>query len=184
MSAARQRCNDRRFLSESPGVKIRTAHQVQVGACAYVEGMPKTQLQRKSPIRIVGLVDKVTAEQQIADLWQQAAQSGLLPTDGAAAYGVYFDYRDELANGYSLLVGKESREPLAAAEREILLPAGNYAVFQNKGPVPQVVQSLWREIWKNRRSTGQRSWNVDYEMYEDGAKHRQVAVHIGLKPEC
>lgn len=145
--------------------------------------MKTTQTQQISPIRVVGIaawIDKDQAPQQIGALWGQAAQSGLLQP-GQAGYGVYFDYADQLASRYRVLVGAESEAAPGPGQEVVLIPEGSYAAFHGEGAAAEVVPGIWAHIWQSWPESDTRTFQVDFERYVGSPDNSKIEVMIGVK---
>ncbi|MCW4628168.1 MULTISPECIES: GyrI-like domain-containing protein [Marinomonas] len=62
----------------------------------------------------------------------------------------------------------------------VSLPAGTYLVFSGEGQMPQVVVSVWEEIWayfSRDNCPHQRAYTVDFECY---TSEHSVEVYIAL----
>ena len=64
----------------------------------------------------------------------------------------------------------------------VTIPTGRYAVFNSdKGPVMEVVPAVWQKIWS---TPGERSFNADYELYDERSmdpQNAEVTVFVGVE---
>ncbi len=137
----------------------------------------------EQPLTVVGLsgeVEKPSAQQTIGALWGQAAQAGALSAP-APSYGVYSDYQDKLANRYRVTVG-QPEAPASETTRAVTLPAGEYVVFEDRGPGAEVAARLWRHVWTKWPERDRRTFDVDFERYEGSPDEATVSLYIGVTP--
>lgn len=96
-------------------------------------------------------------------------------------FGVYSNYETDETGHYTVTAGiKVEKMELPQELTTITVVAGNYLVFENKGPIPQVVIATWQHIWSYFETNlyYTRHFKTDFEMYgEDGT----FAVYIGIK---
>lgn len=140
----------------------------------------KHEEKRTVPITIRGVaadVDKATAPDTIGTLWGRAAQLGAIGASGPT-YGVYTDYADRLANRYRVVVGQEA----SAGETSVTLPAGDYVVFEDRGPAAEVAQRLWNHVWTAWEERDRRTFDVDFERYEGSPDDAKVSLFIHVTP--
>lgn len=70
---------------------------------------------------------------------------------------------------------------------KLTVPAGNYRKFTSEqGPMPKVCIDLWQKIWQMDAVVlgGKRSYDVDFEVYDERAKDPSntiLDVYIGIK---
>jgi len=114
---------------------------------------------------------------KLPSLWQQFHSSGLATED--TIYGVYSNY-DSDANGfYTVTAGVESpqaHDGLTSAT----IQAGQYLVFEGKGPMPATVVDTWKRVWDffGTKSDYRRNFTSDFEAYKSAD---EVAIYIGLE---
>lgn len=102
----------------------------------------------------------------------------------------YTDYDSDYKGAYTYFIGEE------VASFDILLPKGfsllstpqqQYAKFTTSpAPMPNVITDAWNEIWKMHPTDlgGQRSYQTDFEVYDERASDHQNIVldlYIGIK---
>jgi predicted transcriptional regulator YdeE len=85
------------------------------------------------------------------------------------ACGVYHGYESDYRGSYELLAGVALAEGQAPAEgmAVVEIPAGPYAVFECRGPIPQAVIAGWGQVWAAFEQPGspRRSYRADVEQY-------------------
>jgi len=129
-------------------------------------------------------MDPATAK--IGALWQRFFRDELGSkiagsVEPPTVVGVYSNYESDHTGAYSLLVGLLTKPKAAVPEgmTKIAIPAGNYMVFEARGPMPQALIGTWGAIWKHfgPSSTQRRAYSVDFELHRaDGS----VDVHIAI----
>lgn len=147
------------------------------------------------------------AEGRIPVMWNQYFQVNWSEqawvTSPHLLYGVYTHYESDASGEYTFLLGHEHSgdlqnvhaqggsdvptEPIEPAElTQIVIPAGNYIVFQTrKGPVYTVIAEVWNEIWAYfQTSETKRTYAADYELYDMrnfDPENAVVNVYIGVE---
>lgn len=101
-------------------------------------------------------------------------------------YNCYFNYEHGDAGRYEVLVGVPVRELSRYPESvtTYTVPAARYAVFvTERGPIYEVVQRAWGEIWQWSRQPGNnRAFTGDFELYRENTDPNdgQVEIYIAL----
>ncbi|MCA9624036.1 MAG: GyrI-like domain-containing protein [Myxococcales bacterium] len=142
--------------------------------------MQTIKVKQGEDVRIVGFgatIDKATAAEQIGALWQRVAMAGKL-REGEPSYAAYLDYEDRLANRYRVVVGAASDAPVQEGEEEVILPAGDYAVFSAKGPAAVVAKEAWQQVWT--KSAEPRRFEVDFERYRGTPEASELELFVGV----
>ncbi|WP_027086530.1 GyrI-like domain-containing protein [Cohnella panacarvi] len=104
-------------------------------------------------------------------------------------YNCYFNYEQGDAGRYEVLVGvpvrEQAQEPYPESVTTYTVPAAKYAVFvTERGPVFEVVQRAWGEIWQWSRQPGNdRAFTGDFELYPENTDPNdgQVEIYIALR---
>ncbi len=114
---------------------------------------------------------------KLPKLWQQLYSSNLIAN--ANIYGVYSNYESDASGCYTVTAGIASDDATSSLSSVVIHP-GTYLAFSGKGPMPDVVIGLWKQIWgyfenKNEYS---RNYLSDFEFYNGS---EQVTVYIGIK---
>lgn len=112
---------------------------------------------------------------KIPCLWQKFHTSEL--AHNASVFGVYSSY-DSDANGYyTVTAGVETSNPQL---EHVIVQAGDYLVFQNKGLMPATVVETWVQVWKffETHPEYRRNFISDFEAYTGPD---QITIYIGLK---
>jgi len=135
---------------------------------------------------------ELSGEGQIRALWQRffienlAAQIPNRTND--SLYAVYSNYQSDETGEYNYLLGAPVTgvDHLPAGMTYAAIATGEYAVMTTeKGPIIQVMQQAWREIWALTPGElgGKRAFLSDYEIYDHRASdptNAQVEIHLGL----
>ena len=137
--------------------------------------------------------EEMSGHSKIGPMWQRFFAEGIagrIPNkaDGETVV-VYYDYKSDKDGPYSYMIGSrvKSTADIPDGMSLIHVPAGRYAVFTtDRGPVAQVVQKGWKEIWDipKTKPGGDRAYKVDYEVYDNRARNpqdSQVDIYIGIK---
>lgn len=103
-------------------------------------------------------------------------------------YNCYFNYERGHVGLYEVMVGMQVEEASQAAYPEAVktftVPASKYAVFvTEKGPVFEVVQRAWAEIWQWSQQAGnERTFTGDFEYYSDNIDPNdgQAEIYIAI----
>lgn len=113
---------------------------------------------------------------KIPNLWHQFDTSDLAANTNI--FSVYSNYDSGINGLYTVTVGVASDDARDQFSSTIIL-AGNYLVFQNKGPMPDIVIELWKQIWNyfETQSEHQRNFISDFEAYSGSD---QVTIYIGV----
>lgn len=113
---------------------------------------------------------------KIPTLWHQFYTSDLAAN--TSIFSVYSNYDSGVNGHYTVTVGSASDDARDQFSSTII-QAGNYLVFQNKGPMPDIVIELWKQIWSyfETHSEYQRNFISDFEAYSGSD---QVTIYIGV----
>lgn len=115
------------------------------------------------------------ATAKLPKLWQQFYSEGF--DTNQEIYGVYSNYESDMNGLYTVTVGSiaDNKEV-----NSIIIPAGNYLVFEATGPMPLTVIETWQYIWNYfaTDSVYQRHFISDFEAYTGP---NNVAIYIGIK---
>lgn len=116
---------------------------------------------------------------RIGPLWQGFAASGL-GADMSQVFGVYFGYADRHLAEYSVMAGVKLAGAEAATQDRVTIPAGEYLVFDCRGPMPAALIAGWGQVWAHfaQPDAPVRAFDHDFERYLD-LDHAQIC--IGLK---
>ncbi len=139
----------------------------------YVEGFRVTGLSTRT--QNIDEFNEKTAK--LPSLWQQFYCSDLAVN--ANIFAVYSDYESDANDLYTVTVGviDDSKRTKFAS---VIIPKGNYLVFQGTGPMPSIVVETWQHIWDyfETDSTYQRNFIGDFEAYRSSDS---VDIYIGIK---
>jgi len=137
--------------------------------------------------------DEMGPAGRIAKLWGEFYSSRVadrIPNraDGSLTV-VYSDYESDKDGAYTYMIGARVTSVGAIPDGMSVkrVPLGKYAAFTSaRGPLVQVVQNAWKLIWtlKKDQPGGDRSYNVDYEVYDERSRdpaNAQIDLYIGVK---
>lgn len=104
-------------------------------------------------------------------------------------YSCYFNYEEGDAGQYEVMVGVHVRDQLQGQYPESVstftVPSAKYAVFvTERGPIIEVVQRAWADIWQWSRQPGNtRAFTGDYEYYSPDIDPNdgQAEIYIAIK---
>ncbi len=95
-------------------------------------------------------------------------------------YGVYSNYVSDASDFYTVTAGVHVSQKIANSTLNIItIQPGNYLVFRDKGPIPEIVIRTWGRIWTYFANTNvpQRCFGTDFEAY---ISSDEIAVYIGI----
>lgn len=95
-------------------------------------------------------------------------------------YGVYTNYESDAGGLFEVTVGWRVSTPDESGELETVeVTSGDYLVFEDKGPMPEVVVKIWGEVWDyfERHPDVRRAYTTDFEVYGD---QESVAIYIAI----
>lgn len=117
-----------------------------------------------------------SATAKIPALWQEFRTSDL--ANSPMIYGVYSAYSSDVNGFYTLTVGTPHKAENSNSET-IIIPSGNYLVFNNRGTMPAAVIHAWQEVWNYfaGETEYQRQYGCDFEVYYE---EDQVSIYIGI----
>lgn len=137
--------------------------------------------------------DEMSGKGVIGQQWARFMKEDLLgkiPNKADSnVLAVYTDYESDANGAYTFLLGAKvnSAESVPAGMAAKRIPAGRYAVFTTeKGALAKVVPETWSRIWALPKSApgGNRSYQADYELYDQRAadsQSAQVDVYVGIR---
>jgi predicted transcriptional regulator YdeE len=137
---------------------------------------------------------ELSGEGKIGALWQRFFQDNLLEQipnrTSDSFYVVYSNYASDEYGEYDYLLGSpvSSISNLPVDMTYEAIATGEYAIITtDKGPVVQVMQDKWKEIWSMPPSElgGKRAFLTDYEIYDHRAAdptNAEVEIHLGIAP--
>ena len=108
-------------------------------------------------------------------LWETYFQSEIAAKIDAnnphLIYALYTDYESDAAGAYTVLIGHETKDNAARAEKgfkHAFIPKSKYMVFTTKkGPVYEVVLQAWEYIWRYFQESPEiRTYTGDFEVYD------------------
>jgi predicted transcriptional regulator YdeE len=153
------------------------------------------------PIAVAGFqirtsnAKELSGQGQIHALWQRFFAENLMGQirnrTGDSLVVVYSNYASDENGEYDYLLGApvSTIEALPAGVTFAAIATGEYAaITTDRGPVAEVMQRAWREIWQiaPEELGGKRAFLTDYEIYDERAADptdAMVEIHLGLEPE-
>lgn len=119
---------------------------------------------------------------KIPGLWAAFFASPLAAQAASqGACGVYHGYESDYRGSFDVLAGVVLAEGAAPAEgmAVVEIPAGSYAVFECRGPMPQAVIAGWGQVWAAFEQPGapRRSYLADVEQYL-GPDHARILIGL------
>ncbi|MEI8321238.1 MAG: GyrI-like domain-containing protein [Alphaproteobacteria bacterium] len=104
-------------------------------------------------------------------------------------YCIYTDYENDFQGDYTYFIGEEvcSFNEMPKGLNSLTIPAQNYAQFTaGPGLMPGVCIEAWQKIWQMAPEdlSGPRSYQADFEIYDDRAQDPQnvvLDICIGIK---
>ncbi len=102
-------------------------------------------------------------------------------TSPGCTYVAYHDYENKCIGDYTYFIGEEVSHFDDVPEDfiKLTIPKGQYAKLTTKsGPVLAIIMGAWHEISKYTTEDlgGTRSYNIDFEIYDERSKDPQNAV--------
>ncbi len=128
--------------------------------------------EKLGPIKIIGIAARVTpatASEKISALWQQWFREGLeakIPNRlSSEIYNIYTNYEGDHTKPYTCFLGcrVESIDRIPDRMQAIEIVAGDYAVFDVQGKLPDVVVETWQKIYGMKNFV--RRFAADFDVY-------------------
>lgn len=101
----------------------------------------------------------------------------------------YYDYESDYKGAYTYFIGEQVDQSVTEAPEGLTLikiPKQKYVKFTNgPGPMPEVLRKPWMDIWEmdEKDFGGKRSYQVDWELYDERAKDHSATtldIFIGI----
>jgi predicted transcriptional regulator YdeE len=165
----------------------------------YAEDSMKPKPTEQAAFDVIGIevrtnnAQEATSGGAIPQQWQRLYMQGVLDQIpnrlDQSVVAVYTKYASDWNGDYNFILGarvKPGTKPPAGMVL-VSVPAGKYMEFTSaRGPAPQVVPDLWKEIWTYFHEPGNpaRAYKADFEVYDDMSNPNsvQTKVYIGVKP--
>lgn len=102
----------------------------------------------------------------------------------------YANYESDEYGEYDYYFGEEvtSFNKLPAGLSSLTIPAGKYLkLTSGAGPVPEVIVHAWHKVWHmttNNQLGAQRTYNIDFEIYDERAndpQHTVFDIYLGIE---
>lgn len=142
---------------------------IKVDTTAVNESSPDTAL-------IPGLWQQFFSDNIESQIQDKAEESCIL--------GIYWNYRDGNEKSYSMLAGREVSAIDNVSEELVGLevPGSDYLVFSDEGEMPQIIYTMWKEIWDYFSSNpqDQRKFSYDFECYSTD-NTAKVDIYIAIQ---
>jgi predicted transcriptional regulator YdeE len=141
------------------------------------------EVRQEIGLSVVGIAARTSnsSAHEIGALWKRFYREGIgeqIPgrLDGSI-YSVYSEYESDFRGRYTLLIGclVSADAPIPEGLSRQVVKAGNYAVFEATGELPESVVSTWASIWETPLD---RLYVTDFERY---TKEGTVTVHVGIR---
>ncbi|MGM0945350.1 MAG: GyrI-like domain-containing protein [Bacteroidota bacterium] len=122
------------------------------------------------------------------NLWQRFHDAGVfhqIPSKlSEEVYAVYFDYDGDQDDPFSYFIGCKVSPNAFLPEGldRLIIPSQTYQKLIAKGPMPDCISGLWKEIWQSEIS---RAFIVDFEIYGEKSKNwesAEVDVYLSINP--
>ncbi|MDT9001701.1 GyrI-like domain-containing protein [Paucibacter sp. APW11] len=119
---------------------------------------------------------------KIPGLWGSFFASPLAAQAASqGAVGVYHGYESDYRGSFDVLAGVALADDAApsAGMTVVEIPAGRYAVFECRGPMPQAVIAGWGQVWATfeQPDAPRRSYRADVEEYL-GPDHARILIGL------
>lgn len=126
-------------------------------------------------------MDPSTAK--IGKLWEEFYKNcSSLLNNNSKVYGLYTNYESDATGEFDVIACSDtlSKEQLENSE-EFHILSGKYLKFSGSGEMPQVVISLWGQVWEHFNSSNcphTRAYTTDFEHYKS---ENEVEILIAVK---
>jgi len=190
----------RPIFPHSPKSLFTLAVAVLIGSAALLaQDVMKPTPTQQAAFEVIGIETRTNNAQEatgngaIPKLWQRLYMEGILDRVpnriDHSVIAVYTKYASDWNGDYTYILGARVKPgaKVPAGMVAVSVPAGKYVEFVSaRGPSPQVVPSLWKEIWTYFHEPGnpERAYKADFEAYDDmsDANNVQMKIYIGVKP--
>jgi len=140
------------------------------------------EIKDEPSVTVMGVYSRASNAEpdRIGDLWRQFHALGGAQSIAArlsdAAYGVYCEYEGDWTKPFTVVVGCAVPADAEVVEgmKKIAIEAGQYAVLEARGQLPQGVFDAWAEVW---RTPLDRRYQADYDRYDANG----ASVHVGVR---
>jgi predicted transcriptional regulator YdeE len=165
----------------------------------YAEDSMKPKPTEQTAFDVVGIEVRTNNAQEgtsggaIPQQWQRLYMQGILDQIpdrlDQSVVAVYTKYASDWNGDYNYILGARVKPgtKVPAGMVGVSVPAGKYVEFTSgRGPAPQVVPNLWKEIWTYFHEPGNpvRAYRADFEVYDDMSNPNsiQMKIYVGVKP--
>jgi predicted transcriptional regulator YdeE len=171
-----------------------------VGFYAGASSM-QTKFVERGEIKVIGIevrtsyTEESTGKGKIAGSWQRFYQESIgakIPNQSnpGTVLAVYADYESDEKGAYSHLIGAEVSSlqsvPSGMVART-LGPATYAALTSKRGPIPDIIIDLWKQIWAltpEDLNGKHRAFKIDFEVYDQRSqnpKDAQIDIFLSVK---
>lgn len=168
------------------GASLETCPPIRFDVSLKRGKCPKCLIAEKPALALTGIAMRTTIEENQRDaslvsFWQRIFTSGAcdLLWDNAGPMGLLglcYDYTIA-DSSFSYMAAIDTpvaqRLPLPPGCVSVTVPAATYAVFEGVGPMPETIQSLWKDIYAEwfPASEYEHAGTPDFERYPEKAYH-------------
>jgi predicted transcriptional regulator YdeE len=162
------------------------------------EDAMKPKLTEQTAFDVIGIevrtnnTQEATSGGAIPQQWQRLYMEGILDKVpdriDQSVVAVYTKYASDWNGDYTYILGARVKPGTKAPAGmvSVSVPTGKYVEFVSaRGPAPQVVPNLWKEIWTYFHEPGNpaRDYKADFEAYHDMSdpNNVQMRIFIGVK---
>lgn len=123
--------------------------------------------------------DHTSSNKQIQALWDQFWKENitnqLTNRTNLTIYAVYHDYTSDNTKTCTLTIGHRISliDHISTHLKIIVIPQQSYQVFTAHGQLPASIDATWKKICQ---SSLQRTYTVDFEIYDERAQNPQDAI--------
>ncbi|MDH5231921.1 MAG: GyrI-like domain-containing protein [Gammaproteobacteria bacterium] len=100
---------------------------------------------------------------------------------GEKVFGIYHNYESDHTGEFDVMAGFDGEVNSTDARlKQIVIPGGEYLVFQQSGEMPQCVIQAWQQVWDyfaDAESEHRRAFSIDFEFYKS---ENEVEVYIAI----
>lgn len=136
------------------------------------------RIEKRPSFKVTGLYKRVTKlnGQNLTDIpqfWEMSCKSGQLEklfNQDPNTYGICYNH-DPKSDEFDYLIAVEGDHiPDLEDTTTIEIPASTWAIFKCVGPMPQAIQSLWKQIFSEwfPATKYEHAGTADFEYYLDG----------------
>jgi AraC family transcriptional regulator len=151
--------------ARAAGVRLKTWPRLSFSVVLRGDVSMEFRIEKKGPLAITGLARVISYKdgantREIPKFWQETtftpafgALAGAVPSGSAmGVMGICINDMDEAKQTFTYVIGIESPDAAGHAMlppgcKEFTAPAGTWAVFPSRGPMPGAIQAVWKRIY-------------------------------------